>query len=99
VDPAAQLCRVLVVTNNYHMPRSLMELSQASPEVTFVAYPVTHADLKTEAWLADPVALRTLFTWNTPSIPSPGCATGAEQKPRVACAPMQGEAAGGSQLN
>lgn len=52
---------VLVVTNNYHMPRSLLELSQASPDVTFVAYPVTHADLKTEAWLADPVALRTLF--------------------------------------
>jgi uncharacterized SAM-binding protein YcdF (DUF218 family) len=54
--------RILVVTSNYHMPRSLMELSQASPEVSFVAYPVTHADLKNEAWLADPVALRTLFT-------------------------------------
>ncbi|WP_322989204.1 YdcF family protein [Hoeflea sp.] len=54
--------RILVVTNNYHMPRSLLELSQASPDVTFVAYPVTHADLKTEAWLSDPVALRTLFT-------------------------------------
>jgi hypothetical protein len=37
-------------------------LSQASPDVTFLAYPVTHADLKTETWLADPVALRTLFT-------------------------------------
>ena len=53
--------RILVVTNNYHMPRSLLELSQASPEVTFVAHPVTHADLKTDTWLADPVALRTLF--------------------------------------
>jgi uncharacterized SAM-binding protein YcdF (DUF218 family) len=53
--------RILVVTNNYHMPRSLLELSQASPDVTFLAYPVTHADLKTETWLADPVALRTLF--------------------------------------
>lgn len=53
--------RILVVTNNYHMPRSLLELSQASPDVTFIAYPVTHTDLKTETWLADPVALRTLF--------------------------------------
>ncbi|MDP2120392.1 MAG: YdcF family protein [Hoeflea sp.] len=53
--------RILVVTNNYHMPRSLMELSQASPDVTFIAHPVTHADLKTDAWLTDPVALRTLF--------------------------------------
>ncbi|MBU4528645.1 MAG: YdcF family protein [Hoeflea sp.] len=53
--------RILVVTNNYHMPRSLMELSQASPDVTFIAHPVSYADLKTEAWLSDPVALRTLF--------------------------------------
>ncbi len=53
--------RILVVTNNYHMPRSLMELAQASPDVIFVAHPVTHADLKTETWLSDPVALRTLF--------------------------------------
>ncbi|KJS13177.1 MAG: membrane protein [Hoeflea sp. BRH_c9] len=53
--------RILVVTNNYHMPRSLMELSQASPDVTFIAYPVTHADLKTDAWLTDPLALRTLI--------------------------------------
>ncbi len=54
--------RILVVTNNYHMPRSLMELSQASPDVVFVGYPIAHSDLKTEAWLADPGALRTLFT-------------------------------------
>lgn len=53
--------RILVVTNNYHMPRSLLELSQASPDVTFLAYPVTHTDLKTETWLSDPTALRTLF--------------------------------------
>lgn len=54
--------RILVVTNNYHMPRSLLELSQASPDVTFLPYPVSHADLKADAWLSDPVALRTLVT-------------------------------------
>ena len=53
--------RILVVTNNYHIPRSLLELSQASPNVAFIAYPVTHTDLKTDTWLANPVALRTLF--------------------------------------
>ena len=53
--------RILVVTNNYHMPRSLLELSQASPDVTFLAYPVTHSDLKTDTWITDPGALRTLF--------------------------------------
>ncbi|WP_299870502.1 YdcF family protein [uncultured Hoeflea sp.] len=54
--------RVLVVTNNYHMPRSLLELSQASPDVTFLAHPVTYSDLTTEAWLTDPMAMRTLIT-------------------------------------
>lgn len=54
--------RVLVVTNNYHIPRSLMELSAASPDVEFVGYPVTHRDLKSEDWLSDPMAVRTLVT-------------------------------------
>nr|WP_245304165.1 YdcF family protein [Hoeflea olei] len=53
--------RILVVTNNYHMPRSLLELQQASPDVTFIAHPVSHSDLKTDAWLTDPMALRTLL--------------------------------------
>lgn len=54
--------RVLVVTNNYHMPRSLLELAEASPDVTFLAYPVSHTDLRTQEWLGDPMALRTLVT-------------------------------------
>ncbi|WP_245415399.1 YdcF family protein [Hoeflea marina] len=52
--------RVLVVTNNYHMPRSLLELAEASPDVTFLAYPVSLTDLRTQEWLGDPIALRTL---------------------------------------
>ena len=32
--------RVILVTNNYHMPRSLAELRRANPDITFVAYPV-----------------------------------------------------------
>ncbi|MFB2550394.1 YdcF family protein [Ensifer soli] len=51
---------VLVVTNNYHMPRSLMELRRASPETAFVAYPVVNSDLKTGNWLTDPVVLRVM---------------------------------------
>lgn len=54
--------KVLVVTNNYHMPRSLLELAEASPDVTFLAYPVSHTDLRTQEWLGDPMALRTLVT-------------------------------------
>lgn len=53
---------VLVVTNSYHMPRSLLELGEASPEITFLPYPVSHTDLRKEDWLADPLAVRTLVT-------------------------------------
>ncbi len=35
---------ILVVTNNYHMPRSLLELRRARPETEFIAYPVVNSD-------------------------------------------------------
>jgi len=53
---------VLIVTNNYHIPRSLMELEAVSPDVTFTGYPVAHTDLRDETWLSDPMAIRTLLT-------------------------------------
>lgn len=54
--------KVLVVTNNYHIPRSLMELASASPDVEFVGYPVILSDMRSEEWMTDPVAVRTLVT-------------------------------------
>ncbi|MET3777075.1 uncharacterized SAM-binding protein YcdF (DUF218 family) [Rhizobium alvei] len=50
---------VILVTNNYHMPRSLVELEHASPSTTFIPYPVmTPLDLSAIA--ANPLVLRTL---------------------------------------
>lgn len=54
--------RVLVVTNNYHMHRSLMELRRADPQTEFIAYPVVNSDLKVKNWFIDPDALRTLLS-------------------------------------
>lgn len=54
--------RVLVVTNNYHMPRSLIELRRADPQTEFIAYPVINSNLKTRNWLADPNTLRILIS-------------------------------------
>lgn len=60
---------VLVVTNDYHIPRSLMELRRADPETRFTAYPVALSDLKTENWLVRPEVVRVLlgefakYTW------------------------------------
>jgi uncharacterized SAM-binding protein YcdF (DUF218 family) len=53
---------VLVVTNNYHMRRSLHELRRVSPNTHFVAYPVVNADLTRKNWFADPDVLRTLLS-------------------------------------
>lgn len=54
--------RVLVVTNNYHMPRSLIELRRADPQTEFIAYPVINSNLKARNWLADPNTLRILIS-------------------------------------
>jgi len=52
---------VLVVTNNYHMPRSLAELSYVDPDIEFIPYPVVNSDLKTSNWFTDPNALRVML--------------------------------------
>lgn len=51
---------VLVVTNNYHMRRSLLELRRASPATEFIAYPVVNADLTNTNWFMKPDVLRTI---------------------------------------
>ena len=52
---------VLVVTNNYHMPRSIAELRYVDPQTDFIPYPVVNSDLKTKAWFTDPNAMRTML--------------------------------------
>lgn len=52
---------ILVVTNNYHMPRSLAELKYVDPSTDFIPYPVVNSDLKTKNWFTDPNALRTML--------------------------------------
>jgi uncharacterized SAM-binding protein YcdF (DUF218 family) len=53
---------VLVVTNNYHMPRSLAELRYVDPATQFIPYPVVNSDLKTKSWFTDPNALRIMLS-------------------------------------
>ena len=52
---------VLVVTNNYHMPRSLYELRRTDPQTDFIAYPVVNADLTRRAWFTEPDTLRVML--------------------------------------
>ena len=53
---------ILVVTNNYHMPRSLLELRRANPGISFIAYPVVNSDLKSTNWLRNPMVLKTILS-------------------------------------
>ncbi|WP_244480399.1 YdcF family protein [Rhizobium sp. Root1220] len=52
---------VLVVTNNYHMPRSLAELAYVDADTQFIAYPVVNSDLKSSNWFTDPNAVRVML--------------------------------------
>ncbi|MDQ1183624.1 MULTISPECIES: YdcF family protein [Agrobacterium] len=52
---------IVVVTNNYHMHRSLHELRSASPNTEFIAYPVINSDLSRTNWFANPDVLRTMM--------------------------------------
>lgn len=53
---------VLVVTSNYHLSRSLMELRHSDSTTEFIGYPVVNADLKTRDWYSEPAAMRTMLS-------------------------------------
>ena len=50
---------VILVTNNYHMPRSLAEARRADPNTTFIPYPV-ESEISLAAIVQNPLLLRTL---------------------------------------
>jgi uncharacterized SAM-binding protein YcdF (DUF218 family) len=53
---------VIVVTNNYHMPRSLLELRRSLGGADLKPYPVVNARLDGGEWMTKPQAIRVLFT-------------------------------------
>ncbi|MGD9480523.1 YdcF family protein [Shinella sp. G-2] len=57
-----QFRRVLVVTNNYHMPRSLLELKVSDPQTDFIAYPVVNSDLRNGNWLHQPDVMKAMLS-------------------------------------
>lgn len=53
---------VILVTNNYHMPRSLLEMGRLLGKAKLEPYPVVNSNLDNGGWLTKPQALRVLFT-------------------------------------
>lgn len=52
----------IVVTNNYHMPRSLLEMRRSIGDADLKPYPVVNARLDSGEWITKPNAIRVLFT-------------------------------------
>ena len=54
--------KVILVTNNYHMPRSLLEMGRLLDKAELDPYPVVNTRLDDGGWMVRPDALRVLFT-------------------------------------
>lgn len=52
---------LILVTNNYHMPRSVLELRRIDPTLKIVPYPVVNSDLTDGKWLGNTDTLRVLL--------------------------------------
>ncbi|WP_139974834.1 YdcF family protein [Ochrobactrum sp. CGA5] len=53
--------RVILVTNNYHIPRSTLEMSYRMKDVEFIPYPVVNGERREHSWVAESDTLRVLF--------------------------------------
>lgn len=52
---------LIVVTSNYHMPRAIVELSHAMPDVTLIPFPVVGDKWNDEPWWTSGAAMRLLL--------------------------------------
>jgi uncharacterized SAM-binding protein YcdF (DUF218 family) len=62
--------KLIVVTSNYHMPRSLLELSRVLPGVILIPHPVTPKSFNTETWWLSPMTARNLLAEYVKLLPS-----------------------------
>ena len=53
---------LIIVTNNYHMPRSILETNRQLPGVMLTPHPVITDDLKMNTWYKDRHSLNLLFS-------------------------------------
>lgn len=61
---------LIVVTSNYHMPRSLVELSRELPGTTLIPHAVVPKGFEREAWWLSPVTARNLVAEYVKFLPS-----------------------------
>jgi len=52
---------LIVVTSNYHMPRTMVELSHQLPDVTFIPFPIAPDRVRIESWWSSVATTKLLF--------------------------------------
>lgn len=52
---------LIIVTSAYHIPRSLLEIQSAAPDLELIPYPVVRSQLNLENWYLDMDAMRLLL--------------------------------------
>lgn len=52
---------LIIVTSDYHMPRSMVELTRAMPDVTLIPYPVSNKQLEMERWWRHAASVKLLL--------------------------------------
>lgn len=52
----------ILVTNNYHMPRSMLEMRRMGDDIRLIPYPVVNTRIDRGEWLLNADAIRVLFT-------------------------------------
>lgn len=62
VEANAIRSSLIVVTSNYHMPRALVELRNALPQLQLIPYPVVSDRLRNSDWRSDALVARLLAT-------------------------------------
>lgn len=53
---------LIVVTSNYHMPRAIVELSHAMPDITLIPYAVVGGKWREEPWWSNSGTLRVVLS-------------------------------------
>jgi uncharacterized SAM-binding protein YcdF (DUF218 family) len=53
---------LILVTSDFHMPRSVLELGRTMPDQTLIAYPVRGVTIDPKAWTGNPRVARLLLT-------------------------------------
>lgn len=56
-----KLSSLKVVTSHYHIPRSLLELEKALPNVRLIPYPVISSTFRSRFWWLNPYNIKILF--------------------------------------